>query len=149
MCTYCGCQSIAMIGRFMAEHVDIVNTAGEVRDAVRSHQNPSAPAAQLAHLLTPHTRAEEVGLFTVLARNELFGEQIRRLCSEHTELDAQLAAIAAGDVALVDTFVYALREHVNREENGLFPAAAIELDGPDWEVVEELTPVLGGQQMEP
>ena len=34
MCTYCGCESIEVIGRFMAEHTDIVNAAGVLRRAV-------------------------------------------------------------------------------------------------------------------
>ncbi len=33
-----------------------------------------------------------------------------------------------------------LRSHIDKEENGLFPAAAIELDGPDWVQVDHLTP---------
>ena len=36
MCTYCGCESIEVIGRFMAEHTDIVNAAGVLRRAVAS-----------------------------------------------------------------------------------------------------------------
>ena len=34
MCSYCGCDSITVIGRFMNEHVEIVNACGQLRRAV-------------------------------------------------------------------------------------------------------------------
>ena len=33
-----------------------------------------------------------------------------------------------------------LRDHIDKEDNGLFPAAAIALDGPQWIEVHESTP---------
>jgi hemerythrin-like domain-containing protein len=47
--------------------------------------------------------------------------------------------IRRGDLDVIDEFVFALREHMDKEDNGLFPAAAIELEGPDWEEVVDLT----------
>ena len=44
---------------------------------------------------------------------------------------------------LFPRFEDALREHINREDNGLFPAAAIHLGGPEWDEVERLTPPHG------
>ena len=38
------------------------------------------------------------------------------------------------------TCVAALRDHINREENGLFPASAIALSGSEWDEVERTTP---------
>ena len=76
MCSYCGCENIEVVGRFMAEHV---------------------------------------------------------------ELDRWLDAIAAGDHGSFPAFDRALRVHVDREENGLFPAAAIALAGAEWQRVADLT----------
>lgn len=142
MCSYCGCEAIELIGQFMAEHVDIVNATGALRQALRRGDVAAAAAAAgtVAALLHPHTRREEEGLFRVLARTETFGGELAQLRAEHTDLDALLAAVASGELAPIVPFIDRLREHVNREENGLFPAAAIALDGPDWEELAVLTP---------
>lgn len=142
MCTYCGCESITVIGRFMAEHTEIVNAAGSLRLACEGG-DPSQVAAAVdavGALLHPHTRAEEVGLFAVMRQQEEFSDHIDSLCAEHTTLDAQLERIAAGEHDLVDAFLHDLRHHVDREDNGLFPASAIALDGPDWDEVDRATP---------
>jgi len=142
MCSYCGCQSISVIGRFMAEHEEIVNLAGNLRRA-GADGGPEAVDRELEHVLShlhPHTGAEEVGLFTVLRRNPDFVDHVDQLCAEHTSLEALASQIRAGRHELIEQFVDDLREHINKEENGLFPAAAIELDGPDWLEVVDLTP---------
>jgi hemerythrin-like domain-containing protein len=142
MCTYCGCESIEVIGRFMAEHTDIVNAAGVLRRAVASgdHGAVERAADGVAALLHPHTRAEEVGLFTVMRRQEEFTDHIDSLCAEHTTLDEQLAAVRAGQHDRLEEFISDLRHHIDREDNGLFPASAIALEGPDWAEVDEITP---------
>lgn len=143
MCSYCGCESIEVIGRFMAEHTAIINAAGQLRRAIDAGGEESAvhaAADTLAGLLSPHTDAEEVGLFSVMRRDEQFSDHIADLCSEHTELDEALAAVRAGDHAAYPAFEHLLRTHIDREDNGLFPAAAIALDGPDWAEVEQTTP---------
>lgn len=142
MCTYCGCESIETIGRFMAEHTQIINAAGALGRACGSG-DPAAverAADRVGQLLHPHTEAEEVGLFTVMRRQEQFEDHIDSLCAEHTTLDEQLAAIRAGDHDRYAEFMHDLRHHIEREDNGLFPAAAIALDGPDWDEVVEDTP---------
>ncbi|MDQ1289210.1 MAG: hypothetical protein QG622_2776 [Actinomycetota bacterium] len=35
MCSYCGCQAITVAGRFTAEHEEIINATGRLREAVR------------------------------------------------------------------------------------------------------------------
>lgn len=143
MCTYCGCESIEVIGRFMAEHTEIINAAGVLRRACQAGDlaEVERTADLLAGLLSPHTTSEEVGLFTVMRRDETFTEHIEDLCGEHTTLDEQLAQVRAGDLAAYPAFEELLRHHIDREDNGLFPAAAIALDGPDWTEVDETTPV--------
>ena len=142
MCSYCGCESIEVIGRFMAEHVEIINASGVLRRACERRDGAAVVAAadDLGLLLDPHTGAEEVGLFAVLAEDEEFTEHVHRLCAEHIALDAALATIRAGDHGSDPAFDLALRHHIDREENGLFPAAAIAFAGMEWERVHALTP---------
>ncbi|HYN68076.1 MAG TPA: hemerythrin domain-containing protein [Ornithinibacter sp.] len=142
MCSYCGCESIDVVGRFMREHVDIINATGVLRraaetgDPTRVHEAVST----LRTLLDPHTEAEEAGLFAVLAEDPEFTEHVRGLCTEHVTLADLLDRVDAGSHGLVPTLERFLRAHIDREENGLFPAAAIAFAGPEWGRVAELTP---------
>ena len=142
MCSYCGCESIEVVGRFMAEHVDIVNATTELRHASAAGDGPGVARAVVGieRLLHPHTKNEEVGLFAVLRRQEEFTEHVDTLCSEHTALDEQLVRISDGEHDLVPTFLAELRAHIDKEENGLFPASAIALSGAEWDEVEASTP---------
>lgn len=126
----------------MREHTDIINASGDLRRAVQLGDRPGVEGAAdtLAGLLNPHTHAEEVGLFAVMREQEDFADHIDSLCAEHGTLDDQLARIRGGEHTLLDTFIHTLREHIDREDNGLFPASAIALDGPDWERVDAQTP---------
>ena len=142
VCSYCGCDSIEVIGRFMAEHVEIINANGELRAAVHSGEADALEAARsvVAGLLWPHTVAEEVGLFQVMARDEVYASHIAGLCAEHESLAVHLAAITPGDGAAMALFENELRDHIDKEDNGLFPAAAIALGGAEWVEVHEITP---------
>lgn len=142
MCSYCGCESIEVIGRFMAEHVDIINATGDLRAAVASGDadRVATMRKRVAALLWPHTTAEEAGLFTVMARDEVFTDHIAGLCAEHEALDVCLAKLTPGDKKAMTHFEDLLRDHIDKEDNGLFPAAAIALDGDQWEEVTESTP---------
>ena len=144
MCSYCGCADLEVIGRFMAEHEHIVNHLGELRRSIDDEPGRRAAVEALAAHLDPHVAAEEAGLFTVMARDELFTNHITGLCDEHHELDDLLARIGGGEVDLFPRFEQLLREHIDREDNGLFPAAAIHLGGPEWDEVDTLTPSGGG-----
>ncbi|MCA0294371.1 MAG: hemerythrin domain-containing protein [Actinobacteria bacterium] len=142
MCSYCGCDSIEVIGRFMAEHVEIINATGVLRAAVHSGDPGALASARgvVAELLWPHTVAEEAGLFRVMAQDEVYAGHIATLCGEHVTLGDLLAALTPGDDAAMMTFEDALRDHIDKEDNGLFPAAAIALDGPQWIEVHATTP---------
>jgi hypothetical protein len=142
MCSYCGCDSIEVIGRFMAEHVEIINATGELRGSVQTGGEAAVSAARavVAGLLWPHTVAEEAGLFRVMAQDEVYADHIATLCHEHETLADLLAAVGPGDAAAMTRFEDALRDHIDKEDNGLFPAAAIALDGPQWVEVHDTTP---------
>jgi len=146
MCGYCGCESIGVIGRFMREHVEIINASGVLRRAAETAD--AAPVreavAALRGLLDPHTGAEEAGLFAMLAQDPEFTDHVIGLCAEHVILDDLLGRVEAGAHDLVPTLERALRAHIDREENGLFPAAAIVVAGLEWEQVAALTPAPAG-----
>ena len=142
MCGYCGCESVEVIGRFMREHVDIINATGDLRRSAEA-DDPArvrAAATTLRGLLDPHTVAEETGLFAVLAEDLEFTDHVHGLCGEHLTLGQLLDRIEAGSHDLFPDFEQLLRAHIDREENGLFPAAAIAFAGPEWERVVALTP---------
>ena len=142
MCSYCGCDSIDVVGRFMREHVEIINATGDLRRATEAADPAGVhdAVATVRRLLDPHAAAEEAGLFTVLAEDAEFTDHVRRLCREHGGLHQLLDRVDAGSHALLPVFEKMLRAHIDREENGLFPAAAIAFAGMEWERVASLTP---------
>ncbi len=142
MCSYCGCDSIVCIGRFMDEHVDLINRTGHLRRACSAADPRGVLAAATAvdELLDPHSHAEEVGLFAVLAEDEEFAEHVESLREDHRELARLLALIASGAHEHFGAFEHAMHRHLDREDNGLFPASAIRLAGPEWDRVHDLTP---------
>jgi hypothetical protein len=141
VCGYCGCRAITVIGELSAEHDALVNASGVLQRAAAGGDVAAAGAAAtvLGDLLAPHTAREELGLFAELRRDEEFTDHVDSLCDEHDDLDALLAAVAGGDLTRVPVLVDLLRRHIDHEENGLFPAAAVGLDGPAWERVAELS----------
>ena len=70
-----------------------------------------------------------------MEKDELFTEHVASLCAEHDELDADLDAIAAGDLPRIQTMITLLNNHIEREENGLFPAALAYLDDSQWDII--------------
>ena len=137
MCSYCGCRANTVIARYSAEHDEIVNAMGVLRRAANAGDHDSAriAARDLAGLLDPHTASEERSLFAELRRDAEFAAHVDGLCAEHREIDGVLARVAEGDFEVVGALEDILRRHIDKEENGLFPAAVIALDGPAWERV--------------
>lgn len=135
MCSYCGCRSIELIGRLTVQHDEIVNATTALRVAAAEQDAPGAAHAcvLLAQLMDPHVDLEERGLFAELRQEEEFTAHVDALCGEHRDIDREIAAIVAGDLDRVTPFIRLLRDHITKEENGLFPAAAIALDAGQWE----------------
>ena len=147
MCSYCGCESVEVIGRFMREHTEIVNASGALHAACRDGdpQALHAAADRVRALFGPHSVAEEAGIFTVLAEDPDFTEHVHQLCREHVRLEELLdGVVTAPDPAAREAawaaYEHLLRHHIAREDNSLFPAAAIAFAGPEWERVTALTP---------
>jgi hypothetical protein len=137
MCSYCGCQSLTVIGRFMAEHEAIITTTGLMRRAAERGDRPGAALAafDLQRQLEPHTSSEERSLFAELRLDPEFTDHVDGLCREHADIGAALAKVLDGDLAAITPLELLLRHHIDKEDNGLFPAAAIALGGPAWERV--------------
>lgn len=143
MCEYCGCQALETIDELTQEHERVVTLISRVRDARRD--GAIARMAELAREITsvlgPHTQVEEHGLFPPMAAE--FPEQIAGLEAEHRRIESVLAEADGPFLTdpgwpdrLIDTLGL-LREHILKEQDGVFPAALATLDTDDWEVVEK------------
>ncbi|NBM18843.1 hemerythrin domain-containing protein [Streptomyces sp. GC420] len=143
MCEYCGCQSLTAIDELTREHDLVVELISHVRAAHRSDDVPAMAhtAREIAAVLGPHTRVEEHGLFPALAAD--FPEHMAALEDEHRRIETVLAEAAGGAVPadpawperLMET-VALLRDHILKEQDGVFPAALANLSTGEWEAVE-------------
>ncbi|MEU5592832.1 hemerythrin domain-containing protein [Streptomyces sp. NPDC020298] len=144
MCEYCGCQSLETIDELTREHDEVVRLISHLRTA---HQEGGATrmaelAREISRVLEPHTQVEEHGLFPALAGD--FPEQIAALEAEHRRIEAVLAEAGSdgatpSDPAWPDRLMEAmamLRDHILKEQDGVFPAALAHLGTDEWEVVE-------------
>jgi hypothetical protein len=146
MCSYCGCQALPVIRLLTVQHELAINKFGEVRrayeaDAVEQCQKF---ALELAELLSVHNKLEEEGLFNALESNEDFSETLAKLRNEHNEIDEMVARIISGEIKSVVSLERKLRDNISNEENGLFPASAVTLDGDTWDRIEVQQGVVRG-----
>jgi hemerythrin-like domain-containing protein len=142
VCEYCGCQQIATIAELTREHDAVVTLVGQIRVALPGQHRDEVVAAcrQILAVLAPHTVVEEEGLFPEMTDD--FPDHIRALRSEHREIEKVLGEAADGfpdDPCWPDRLqavLFLLREHILKEQDGVFPAALIALDPDQWERVE-------------
>lgn len=151
MCEYCGCQALETIDELTQEHDEVVRLISHIRPA---HQEGGAArmaevAREIARVLGPHTEVEEHGLFPALAGD--FPDQIAALEAEHRRIEAVLAEAADGttpsDPTWPDRLMEAmamLRDHILKEQDGVFPAALAHLSTEEWEAVETARARAGG-----
>lgn len=139
MCQYCGCDSNSVIGRLMKEHVSLVNLAGALRDAVHDHDVDAIRhhGGHLATELMGHAGFEEAGIFAELEGRDEFAPTIVRLKGEHRQLDELLEGVLDEEDGAWEEFSALMRKHFDEEENGLFPAAYVELLADDWASVAD------------
>jgi hypothetical protein len=139
MCEYCGCQAITAIEELTREHDLVVTLIGKARRAGDA-AHLAELARQIGAVLGPHTRVEEEGLFPPLAPD--FPDHVAALRADHRRIEAVLGEAATTtptdptwphrlDAALDD-----LREHILKEQDGVFPAALANLDAGDWAAVD-------------
>ena len=74
-------------------------------------------------------------MFAELRQDPEFTNHLDALCGEHREINVQLALLAGGNLAGAARVESLLRHHIDKEEIGLSPTAAVSLDGPAWERV--------------
>lgn len=142
MCEYCGCQDIVSIGELTREHDAVVAEIAEVRALLRDHDVDGAARAarRIAEILGPHTAVEERGLFPLM--HQEFPQHVDALEREHRVIEDALAE--AGDGTPTDpswptrllSALELLRDHILKEQDGVFPAALSVLDTEGWELVE-------------
>lgn len=149
MCEYCGCQDVTVIGELTREHDAVVALIGRVRQDLADGRwdDVVRRCAQMTGILEPHTVVEEKGLFPLLADD--FPDHVDALQREHREIEAALAEVVAaapGDPAVTDRLMHTLfelREHILREQDGVFPAALTSLDGDGWQRVDDVRRQVG------
>jgi hemerythrin-like domain-containing protein len=156
VCEYCGCQSLASIDELTREHDEVIRLISHLRSA---HQKGDVArmiqfVREIATVLGPHTRVEEHGLFPALAGD--FPEQIAALEAEHRRIEAVLDEAGDGaalpDAAWPDRLMEAmavLRDHILKEQDGVFPAALANLSTEEWEAVETARSEAGGALSRP
>ena len=123
---------------YIAEHERATNLGGEAVRALDrgEYDRPRELLAAMAEELRSHWRGEENGLFAVMRGDDLYAEHIAPLVREHRELDALLESVDLSDSEDRDRVrkaIFDLREHIAKEEDGLFPASLTALDGDAWD----------------
>lgn len=142
MCEYCGCQEIAAIADLTREHDALVAQIAIARTHLSTDRKDLAAAVcrTMLDILGPHTVVEEEGLFPLLTGD--FPEHVQVLRAEHIQIHSVLSESAhhtPTDSSWPDRLLAAfhlLRDHILKEQDGMFPAALIALDGDQWDQVE-------------
>jgi len=139
MCHYCGCRQLPLIRDFVAEHDRVVDLGDSAMRAIKrgSLDEAAALIRQARQELVRHWSGEENGIFVAMAeRDEQYAAHVEQLVVEHRELAALLERADVADPSDQEELAVAfakLVEHISREEDGLFPASLIALDGADWD----------------
>jgi hemerythrin-like domain-containing protein len=149
MCEYCGCQEIAVIGELTREHDAVVAVISRVKSSIAGQhlEDAAASCRQISSLLAPHTEVEEQGLFPEMT--DEFPDHIAALICEHRQIEKTLGEATGGapdDPSWPDRLlgaVHMLREHILKEQDGLFPAALAALDADQWERIEAVRAQFG------
>lgn len=159
VCNYCGCRAIEPVAQLTADHERIQNISGDVRRAVSrdDHATAATLLRELHDVLTVHDAVEELAVYPAMARHSEYADKIGTMFDEHDDLDdvlgtalrtAQATDPAAADWTEVLAALGALVEHIQREEYGLFPAAAIALAPEEWEHAAEVRSTALARQRE-
>ena len=149
MCDYCGCQEIATIAELYSEHDAVVAHVGQIQSALAGQRlaDVASRCQQILAILAPHTVVEEEGLFPEMT--DEFPDHIEVLRSEHREIETVLGEAMEGfpdDPTWPDRLMgvlHLLREHILKEQDGVFPAALIALDADQWERIEAVRDQFG------
>ena len=149
MCEYCGCQAIAAIDLLTREHCAALECVADARAAAKGDDFPGAQTAcsRILYVLAPHMVVEEQALFPALAGD--FSEQMQALVAEHALLDGVFDSIASalsppcGWAIELTQALDILREHILKEQDGVFPAALANLHPADWDRLDAVREQVG------
>lgn len=141
MCDYCDCRSIPEIGALSLDHERVLSTMGKLRHLTASPMLQSSREEMYRLLealqaeLEPHTRREEVGVYSVFREVGLDFDYSKRFVDDHTDI-ADLLARSFDDHTVVNELLARLDRHLLEEESDVFPAARQLFSGADWAEVE-------------
>jgi hemerythrin-like domain-containing protein len=140
LCEHCGCRGVEPLAELMDEHFVLLDVAGEVRRGLRAGDVSAAvdALARLEDLLDRHVGREERGVFAAMKEQGDFAYAIDDLEEEHLSFNQRLSNLAPAAASFADevlALLDELREHIDKENLGVFPVAVVSLDGPGWETV--------------
>ena len=149
MCEYCGCQALDAIADLTAEHDLVIELGRQVRAALRGGDlgHAAERVRAITAVLGPHTEVEEAGLFPAMAGE--FPDHVEALRGEHRIVEDVLAEAAHGTPtdpawpARVEQVLHLLREHILKEQDGVFPAALAVLGPDQWDAVDTVRARVG------
>jgi hemerythrin-like domain-containing protein len=127
-----------LIRDYIAEHDAVLDLLDGALRAIRTDDLVAAAARvnDARDTLRLHWTGEENGIFKVMAaRDAEYASYVAPLVQEHRDLAnflARLDVSEPGDQQELRTALSDLREHISKEEDGLFPASLTALDGDDW-----------------
>jgi len=139
VCQYCGCRQVPLIRDYIDEHERVVDLGDATLRALAHDDRVTAVrlVGQMSGLLGDHWRGEEDGVFTVMSEvDPTYAEYVDTLVGEHRSLAAFLEVLDLEIPAHRERLEFELgllREHIAREEDGLFPATLTTLDGGQWD----------------
>ncbi|WP_166658955.1 hemerythrin domain-containing protein [Kribbella sp. VKM Ac-2571] len=128
------------LAELMDEHFVLLDVAGDVRRALKAGDVPAAveALANLEQLLGQHVGREERGVFAAMKEQGDFAYAVDELELEHLSFDQRLSRLAPAAAGFADEvlgLLAELREHIDKENLGVFPVAVVSLDGTGWETV--------------
>lgn len=131
MCEYCGCRDNPEIAKLGAEHDAIVDLADQVLGEVKDgSETVEGAIRRLRHLLDPHVRGEETGIFRVAETMGLGNQYVYELEGDHRRFDAVLSDAGALGVGALESVLDEIYRHIAVEEYDLFPEVARNLSSP-------------------
>ena len=141
MCEYCGCRQVEPIAELMDEHLTLLDLAGNLRRALLAGDLDAARPLRerLLLLLTAHVGIEEAGIFAALRAQGDYADAVDELEQEHVGLDALFTSLdldSPGVLDGLDRAIGDLREHIDKEDLGVFPVAVVTLGATGWDVVD-------------
>jgi hemerythrin-like domain-containing protein len=146
MCEYCGCQAVSVIEELTREHDRVLDHVRAAELAARRGDLDAArySCERIEDVLVPHTAVEEHGLFPALERE--FPHQVRDLEREHRRLEDVINGLhdpGAGWPRELLEVLSMLRQHILKEQDGVFPAALATLREQDWQAAEDVRASVG------